>query len=166
MSSIDNLTEASKKALTLHHKNQSINNTRATAGQQNSMSLLSNQTMTRSDSKTNPNLNNVSVNPLLGTNGSQSTLNVQILPNNSSGSGQAALSGKQDKKRKKQMSQLFYVNNASGGGNPVQAGPRDSKGHNNSISYGPPQQQQLMLQQQQRLHNMSVGGIAQSNQIG
>lgn len=32
MSSIDNLTEASKKALALHQKNQSINNTRATAG--------------------------------------------------------------------------------------------------------------------------------------
>ena len=104
--------------------------------------------MTRSDSKTKhqANLNNVSINnPLLGTNNSQGVLNVhQISHQAANASGQTVLSGKQDKKRKKQLSQLFYVNNASGGGNPIQGpqgGNRDQpKPHNNSISYAPSQQ--------------------------
>ena len=83
--------------------------------------------MTRSDSKTNAqqNLNNVNINPLLGTNSSQSALNVQVIAQQpANASGQTVLSGKQDKKRKKQLSQLFYVNNASGAGNPIQGGSR------------------------------------------
>ena len=41
MSSIDNLTDASKKALAMHQKNQSINNnnTRTSAVSQNSIQL-------------------------------------------------------------------------------------------------------------------------------
>jgi hypothetical protein len=83
MSSIDNLTDASKKALAVHQKNQSINNnnTRTSGVSQNTVSILSNQTMTKSDSKPNQqaSLNNVSINPLLGTNNSQGALNVQII---------------------------------------------------------------------------------------